>query len=79
MLYNLFFLCTFAFALLKTKLMETFKTINEKEWAKVFDVETLAKVAVTVQKETDEMSWVLVNPELIDVEVPECVCTFEFA
>ena len=38
-----------------------------------------AAVAVADKKEIDEMSWVLVTPELIDVEVPECVCTFEFA
>ena len=61
--------------------MKTFKTINEKEWAEVFGVEPAATVAVAVadKKETDDMSWILVNPELIDVEVPECVCTFEFA
>ena len=60
--------------------MNMLKTISEKDWEEVFDVETLATAADTVQKETDEMSWVLVNPEIIDVEVPdECVCTFEFA
>ena len=59
--------------------METFKTISEKEWAEIFDVESAATAAVADKKETDDMSWILVNPELIDVEVPECVCTFEFA
>lgn len=55
------------------------KTISEKEWAEVFGVDSAATVAVADKKETEEMSWVLVNSELIDVEVPECVCTFEFA
>ncbi len=59
--------------------MNTLKTISEKEWAEVFGVETAATVAVADNNQTDDMSWVLVNPELIDVEVPECVCTFEFA
>lgn len=55
------------------------KTINEKEWAEVFGMEPAATVAVA-DKETEEMSWVLVNPELIDVDVPnECVCSLEFA
>lgn len=55
------------------------KIINEKEWAEVFGVEPAATVAVA-DKETEEMSWVLVNPELIDVDVPnECVCSLEFA
>ena len=55
------------------------KTISEKDWAEVFGVEPAATAAVADKKETEEMSWVIVNPELIDVEVPECVCTFEFA
>lgn len=58
--------------------MKTFKTISEKEWAEVLGVDSAATAAVA-DKETEEMSWVLVNPELIDVEVPKCVCTFEFA
>ena len=55
------------------------KTISEKEWAEVFDVETAATVDVADNNQTDEMPWVLVNPEMIDVEVPKCVFTFEFA
>lgn len=56
------------------------KTINEKEWAEVFGVEPAATAAVADKKETDEMSWILLNPEIIDVEIPdECVCTLELA
>ena len=42
------FICTFA--LLKTKIMKTFKTINEKDWAEVFGVELLADETLKNEK-----------------------------
>ena len=48
--------------------METFKTISEKEWAEVGGVEPAATAAVADKKETDEMSWVIVNPEIVNID-----------
>lgn len=46
------------------------KTISEKEWAEVFGVEPAATVAIAVadKKEIDEMSWVIVIPEIVDMD-----------
>ena len=59
--------------------MKTFKTINEKEWAEVFGVEPAATVAVAVadKKEIDEMSWVIVNPEIVDIDSLEEVSVMD--
>ena len=69
------FICNFA--TLKTKIMKTFKTINEKEWAEVFGVEPAATVAVADKKEAEEMSWVLVNPEIVDMDSLEEVSVMD--
>lgn len=46
------------------------KTISEKHWAEVLGVDSAATVAVAVadKKEIDEMSWVIVNPEIVDID-----------
>lgn len=56
------------------------KTISEKEWAEVFGVESAATVAVAVadKKEIDEMSWVIVNPEIVDIDSLEEVSVMDF-
>ena len=48
--------------------METFKTISEKEWAEVFGVEPAATAAVADNNQTDDMFWVIVNPEIVDID-----------
>ena len=48
--------------------MNTLKTISEKEWAEVFGVETAATVAVADNNQTDDMFWVIVNPEIVDID-----------
>ena len=62
-------------------LCDVSKTINEKEWAEVFGVEPAATVAVAVadKKEIDEMSWVIVNPEIVDIDSLEEVSVMDFS
>ena len=70
------FICTFA--LLKTKIMKTFKTINEKDWAEVFGVELLADE--TLKNEKGAMPAIGIPGMLDDDDSNiEGVCVMDFS
>ena len=70
------FICTFA--LLKTKIMKTFKTINEKDWAEVFGVEPAAEEESKKNIEVSiEIPWMFFNPEVVDIDSLEEVSVMD--
>ena len=70
------FICTFA--LLKTKIMKTFKTINEKDWEEVFGVELLADE--TLKNEKGAMPAIGIPGMLDDDDSNiEGVCVMDFS